>query len=78
MAFDTLLTPSGPLRRPQQMLADQVYGGHTSIHDDGMAEKLGFRAGPIEGPTHFSQFVPLLARVWGRASRFDDEFVCRL
>ncbi|HKU38987.1 MAG TPA: hypothetical protein VJR89_12590, partial [Polyangiales bacterium] len=25
------------------------------------------RAGPIEGPTHFSQFVPLLAHVWGRA-----------
>ena len=24
-----------------------------------MAEKLGFKAGPIEGPTHFSQFVPL-------------------
>jgi hypothetical protein len=32
-----------------------------------MAEKLGFRAGPIEGPTHFSQFVPLLAHIWGRA-----------
>jgi hypothetical protein len=49
------------------MLADQEYGGHTSIHDDAMAEKLGFRAGPIEGPTHFSQFVPLLAHIWGRA-----------
>ncbi len=67
MAFDTPLTLSGPLRRPHQMLADQEYGGHTSIHDDAMAEKLGFRAGPIEGPTHFSQFVPLLAQVWGRA-----------
>lgn len=49
------------------MLADQEYGGHTSIHDDSMAEKLGFKAGPIEGPTHFSQFVPLLAHLWGRA-----------
>jgi hypothetical protein len=49
------------------MLATQEYGGHTSIHDDTMAEKLGFRAGPIEGPTHFSQFVPLLAHLWGRA-----------
>jgi hypothetical protein len=67
MAFDTPLVLSGPPRRPKQMLADQVYGGHTSIHDDAMAEKLGFRAGPIEGPTHFSQFVPLLAHVWGRA-----------
>ena len=67
MAFDTELSLCGPLRRPHQMLADQEYGGHTSIHDDAMAEKLGFRAGPIEGPTHFSQFVPLLAHLWGRA-----------
>jgi hypothetical protein len=49
------------------MLAEQEYSGHTSIHDDAMAEKLGFRAGPIEGPTHFSQFVPLLAHLWGNA-----------
>jgi hypothetical protein len=48
------------------MLADQEYGGHSSIHDDAMAEKLGFRAGPIEGPTHFSLFPPLLAKLWGR------------
>ena len=67
MSFDTPLSICGPLRRPQQMLASQEYGGHTSIHDDAMAGKLGFRAGPIEGPTHFSQFVPLLANVWGRA-----------
>ncbi len=32
-----------------------------------MAEKLGFKAGPIEGPTHFSQFVPLLEEVFGQA-----------
>jgi hypothetical protein len=67
MSFDTELSICGPLRRPRQMLADQAYGGHSSIHDDAMAEKLGFRAGPIEGPTHFSQFVPLLAHIWGRA-----------
>ena len=65
-AFDTPLALSGPLRQPKQMLAEQEYGGHSSIHDDAMAEKLGFRAGPIEGPTHFSQFAPLLARLWGR------------
>jgi hypothetical protein len=65
-AFDTPLVLSGPLRRPRQMLAEQEYGGHGSIHDDTIAEKLGFRAGPIEGPTHFSQFAPLLAQVWGR------------
>ena len=67
MSFDTPLTITGPLRKPRQMLAEQEYGGHSSIHDDAMAEKLGFRAGPIEGPTHFSQFVPLLAHIWGRA-----------
>jgi hypothetical protein len=66
MSFDTPLVIQGPLRRPRQMLADQEYGGHVSIHDDSMAETLGFRAGPIEGPTHFSLFPPLLAQIWGR------------
>lgn len=67
MSFETPLALCGPLRRPLQMLADQEYGGHASIHDDAMAERLGFRAGPIEGPTHFSQFAPLMAHLWGRA-----------
>ncbi len=67
MSFDSPLAVCGPLRKPLQMLADQEYGGHASIHDDSTAEKLGFRAGPIEGPTHFSQFAPLLARLWGQA-----------
>lgn len=67
MSFDTPLTLVGPLRAPRQMLQDQEYGGHSSIHDDAMAEKLGFRAGPIEGPTHFSLFPPLLAKIWGNA-----------
>ena len=65
MSFDAPLSLCGLLRQPRQMLADQEYSGHSSIHDDSMAEELGFRAGPIEGPTHFSQFVPLLARIWG-------------
>jgi len=56
----------GPLRRPRQMLGDQQYGGHQSIHDDAMAADLGFSGAPIEGPTHFSQFVPLLSAIWGR------------
>lgn len=69
-SFDTPLEEadgilSGPLRRPRQMLGDQTYGGHLSIHDDAMAEELGFSGGPIEGPTHFSQFVPLLEHLWG-------------
>lgn len=57
----------GPLRQPRQMLAEQVYDGHKSIHDDATAASLGLRAGPIEGPTHFSQFDPLLAQVFGLA-----------
>ncbi len=66
MTFSTPLTLCGPLRKPLQMLEEQTYGGHTSIHDDDMAEKLGFRAGPIEGPTHFSMFPPLLERIFGQ------------
>lgn len=58
-------TLEGPWREPKQMLAEQEYGGHLSIHDDETAEQLGFKAGPIEGPTHFSQFDPLLAALWG-------------
>lgn len=57
----------GPLRRPRQMLADQKYDGHKSIHDDATAGQLGLRAGPIEGPTHFSQFDPLLYQLYGQA-----------
>ena len=66
LGFDTPVALAGPLRSPRQMLAEQEYGGHASIHDDAMAEKLGFRAGPIEGPTHFSLFPPLCERIWGR------------
>jgi len=57
----------GPLRQPRQMLAEQSYGGHKSIHDDATAAGLGLRAGPIEGPTHFSQFDPLLHHLFGQA-----------
>ncbi len=56
----------GPWRHPRQMLQDQAYGGHTTIHDEETARSLGFRSGTIEGPTHFSQFVPLCAALWGR------------
>ena len=71
LGFDTPIEERGneicgPLRAPKQMLAEQEYGGHESIHDDQMAERLGFQAGPIEGPTHFSQFVPLLDELFGR------------
>lgn len=71
MSFDTPIADqdgvlSGPLRAPANMLLEQEYGGHKSIHDDAEAERLGFRAGPIEGPTHFSQFDPLLVHLWGK------------
>lgn len=64
--FDTPLSLSGPFRAPRQMLASQKYGGHASIHDDSMAQDMGFKGAPIEGPTHFSQFVPLLQHLWGQ------------
>ena len=49
------------------MLAEQVYDDHVSIHDDATAQRLGFKGGAIEGPTHFSQFGPLGERLWGTA-----------
>ncbi|MFI4932392.1 MAG: hypothetical protein ACHP83_19270 [Burkholderiales bacterium] len=65
--FADLPALCGPLRRPRQMLAEQVYDSHKSIHDDATAARLGLRAGPIEGPTHFSQFDPLLHHLFGQA-----------
>ena len=72
MSFDTVITRdgdvmSGPLRAPAQMLAEQEYAGHTSVHDDETAAKLGLAGAPIEGPTHFSQIDPLAVDRWGRA-----------
>jgi hypothetical protein len=55
----------GPWRVPRQMLQAQSYDSHASIHDDATAQKLGFQGGTIEGPTHFSQFVPLCVQLWG-------------
>ena len=70
LPFDTSIQDSGeeligPLRSPHQMLAAQQYDNHTSIHDDATAQKLGFKGGTIEGPTHFSQFAPLCVAAWG-------------
>jgi hypothetical protein len=71
MSFDTDIdregeTLTGPLRAPAQMLADQEYAGHTSVHDDETAAKLGLAGAPIEGPTHFSQIDPLAVERWGQ------------
>lgn len=62
--FDTDMVLSGPLRHPRQLLGQQRYGDHASIHDDETATALGFARGAIEGPTHFSQFIPLFATLW--------------
>jgi hypothetical protein len=64
-AHHTPITLTGPLRKPRQMLSDQSYANHLGLHDDKVATSLGFAAGPIEGPTHFSQFAPHLVTLWG-------------
>ncbi len=66
MSFTTPITLTGPARQPHQMLADQRYGGHSSVHDGETADTLGLAGAPIEGPTHFSQFDPLAFAEWGR------------
>ncbi len=63
--FDTQLVVSGPMRRPVQMLADQVVDDHASVHEGETAASLGLTGAPIEGPTHFSQFDPLAEALWG-------------
>jgi len=57
----------GPWRKPAQMLAEQDIGGRASIHDEETARKAGFQGGAIEGPTHFSQLVPLGHELFGDA-----------
>jgi hypothetical protein len=49
------------------MLAHQTYDDRGSIHDDATARRLGFSAGTIEGPTHFTQFDALCAAIWGQS-----------
>lgn len=67
MTFDTPITLPGPFRSPRQMLDEQTYDGHTSVHDEQTAASLGLAGAPIEGPTHFSQFDPLAVALWGHA-----------
>ena len=66
LTYNSPLTLSSPFQSPRQMLAHQEYDGHKSVHDGDVAAGLGLKDAPIEGPTHFSQFVPLLAKVWGK------------
>jgi hypothetical protein len=67
MTFATQITLTGPVRSPAQMLAEQSYDGHPSVHDGDTAASLGLTGAPIEGPTHFSQFDPLAAALWGQS-----------
>jgi hypothetical protein len=62
--FDTEVTLVGPWRSPAQMLAEQEYDGHVSVHDDAAAAALGLAGAPIEAPTHFSQIDPLAVALW--------------
>jgi len=57
---------SGPMRAPVQMLAEQSYDDHLSVHDEATAGSMGLSGAPIEGPTHFSQFDPLAFELWGQ------------
>jgi len=66
-AFNSKRFLCGEFKYPRQMLGDQTYDGHLSIHDDNMAADLGFSGAPIEGPTHFSLFVPLLCEIFGQS-----------
>lgn len=70
MSFTTPLEISegtivGPARAPVQMLADQSYDDHLSVHDESNAAALGLSGAPIEGPTHFSQFDPIALELFG-------------
>jgi hypothetical protein len=67
MRFEAPITLTGPWRAPAQMLAEQEYGGHASVHDDTTAAALGLAGAPIEAPTHFSQIDPLAVATWGDA-----------
>lgn len=63
--FTTPLEISGPFRSPRNLLLDQTYGDHASIHDPATAQQLGVAGAAVEGPTHFSQYDPLATRMWG-------------
>ena len=53
----------GPVRRPRNSAANEK----GSIHDDAVAQKLGFRGGTVAASLHMEQFPPLLLHMFGRA-----------
>lgn len=52
---------AGPFRTP----VNPGQGVADSIHDDSVAQKLGFRGGTVAGSIHMEQFPPLLTHVLG-------------
>jgi hypothetical protein len=60
-----LRTPRNMARsRPQGQVADPN-GPKGNIHDDDIAQKLGFRGGTVAGSVHMAQFPPVLVHVFG-------------
>jgi hypothetical protein len=51
----------GPVRKPRNSAANQK----GSIHDDVVAQKLGFRGGTVAASLHMEQFPPLLLHMFG-------------
>ena len=62
----------GPLRTPRNLARSRPQGQKASpkdpkgnIHDDDVAQKLGFRGGTVAGSVHMAQFPPVLIHVFG-------------
>ena len=72
MSADLLISE---FRKPRQMLGDQEYDGHLSIHDDKMAEDLGFSGAPIEGPTHSANLCLCFMKSLGMSGLLKDALV---
>ena len=51
----------GPVRKPRNSAANEK----GSIHDDAVAQKLGFRGGTVAASLHMEQFPPLLLHMFG-------------
>jgi hypothetical protein len=65
LLFDTRVELRGPPRQPAQLLGEQTYDGHGSLHDPVVAAGAGLAGAPIEGAIHLSQFDPLTTLLWG-------------
>ena len=51
----------GGWRAPENLIRAST----TSIHDDGVAKKVGMRGGTIQGTIHLSMFAPLAQKIFG-------------